>query len=143
MAVCDAAGIMALPAGHLLRTKLGNDIQRVLEVGRQRQVEGLVVGVPYTLEGGLGAQAKRAQGFIRALQKSTGLPVFEVDERFTTFEAEALLRAAGRQPSREKGAADEAAAMLILQRFLDQGNPSNPPLSNGGLAQKGSSPVSP
>ena len=119
LAVCDAAGIMALPAGHILRTKLGDDIKRVLEVARQRQVEGLVVGVPYTLEGGVGPQARRAQGFIRALQKNTDLPVHAVDERFTTFEAEGLLRAAGRQPSREKGAADEAAATLILQRFLD------------------------
>jgi putative Holliday junction resolvase len=111
---------MALPAGHLLRAKLGDDIKRVLEVALQRRVEALVVGVPYTPEGGVGPQAKRAQGFIRALKKNTDLPVHGVDERFTTFEAEALLREAGRQPSREKGAADEAAATLILQRFLDQ-----------------------
>jgi putative Holliday junction resolvase len=123
---------MALPAGHLLRTKLGDDIKRVLEVASQRLVEGFVVGVPYTLEGEVGPQARRAQGFIRALQKSTDMPVHGLDERFTTFEAEALLRAAGRQPSREKGAADEAAATLILQRFLDQANPPNPPLSKGG-----------
>lgn len=120
LAVCDAVGIVVLPAGHLLRTKLGEDIKRVLEVARQRRVEGLVVGMPYDREGGPGPQARRAQGFIRALQKNTDLPVHAVDERFTTFEAEALLRAAGRQPSREKGAADEAAATLILQRFLAQ-----------------------
>lgn len=120
LAVCDAAGIFALPAGHLLRAKLGDDIKRVLEVARERRVEGLVVGVPYAREGGVGPQARRAQGFIRALQRNTDLPVHGVDERFTTFEAEALLRAAGRQPSREKGAADEAAATLILQRFLEQ-----------------------
>jgi putative Holliday junction resolvase len=123
---------MALPAGHLLRAKLGDDIKRVLEVALQRRVEGLVVGVPYTPEGGVGPQAKRAQGFIRALQKNTDLPVYGVDERFTTFEAEALMREAGRQPSREKGAADEAAAALILQRFLDRANPPNPPLLKGG-----------
>lgn len=117
--MCDTTGIVALPAGHLLRTKLGEDIKRVLEIARGRRVEGLVVGLPYNLEGEVGPQAKQAQGFIRALQKNTDLPVYGVDERFTTFEAEALLRAAGRQPSREKGAADEAAATLILQRFLD------------------------
>jgi putative Holliday junction resolvase len=44
--------------------------------------------------------------------------VYSIDERFTSVEAEGLLREAGRQPSRDKGSVDEAAAALILQRFL-------------------------
>ena len=116
----DPAGILALPAGHLDRGKLRHDIDRILDLARQREVEGIVVGVPYTLSGELGHQAKRVQGFIRALKNHTDLPVHTVDERFTSFEAEGLLREAGRQPSRQRGALDAAAAALILQRFLDQ-----------------------
>ena len=48
------------------------------------------------------------------------MPVYEVDESFTSIEAEAILREAGCQPSRKKGATDETAAALILERFLDQ-----------------------
>ena len=111
-------GFFALPAGHLVRSKLVLDLDCILEAGRDRDVQGFVVGMPYNLNGELGAGAKRAQGFIRALQKRTDLPVYAVDERFTSVEAEGLLREEGRQPSREKGAVDEAAAMLILERFL-------------------------
>ena len=120
LAVSDAAGSLIFPAGYLVRTKFSQDLDRVLEIAHDRDVQGFVVGVPYTLHGEIGTSAKRAQRFIRALRKRTTLPVYSIDESFTSFEAEGLLREAGRQPSREKGAVDEAAAALILQRFLDR-----------------------
>ena len=119
LAVSDALGTLALPAGHLVRTKLAEDLRRVLEAAQVRDVEGFVVGIPYSINGTTGPQAKRAQGFINALRKRTTLPVHTMDERFTSVEAEALLREAGHQPSRQRATVDEAAATLILQRFLD------------------------
>jgi putative pre-16S rRNA nuclease len=120
LAVSHGASMLVLPAGHLERVKLKYDVDRVLEMAQERQVEGFVVGLPYTLSGEVGVQAKRAQGFVRVLRKRTNLPVYTVDESFTTFEAEGILRAAGQQPSRQRGAVDSAAAVLILQRFLDE-----------------------
>ena len=120
LAVSHGASLLVLPAGYLERVKLKQDIERVLELAQERQVEGFVVGLPYTLTGEVGVQAKRAQGFVRALRKRTNLPVYTVDESFTTFEAEGLMRDAGQRPSRHKGAVDSAAAVLILQRFLDE-----------------------
>ena len=118
LAVGDTAGALAFPAGHFLRSKLSQDVDRVLKIAQGQEVKGFVVGIPYSLDGGMGRGALRAQGFARALQKRTTCPVYSVDERFTSMEAEGLLREAGRQPSREKGAVDETAAVLILQRFL-------------------------
>jgi len=123
LSVSHEASRLVLPAGYLDRVKLKQDIERVLDLARERQIEGFVVGLPYTLSGEVGLQAKRAQGFVRALRKRTNLPVYTVDESFTTFEAEGLLKEAGRQPSRNRGALDSAAAVLILQRFLDEINP--------------------
>ena len=91
-----------------------------MALAAQRDVAGIVVGVPYTVAGKTGRQAQRAQGFIRALQKETSLPVHGVDESYTSVEAEGLLREAGHQPSRQKGSVDEAAAVLILERYLKQ-----------------------
>ena len=102
-----------------MRAKLAQDMERVLEVAKDRGAESVVVGIPYNQEGKLGPQAKKVQGFVRALRKRTGMPVYTVDERFTSVEAEGLLREAGRQPSRDKGSVDEAAAVLILRRFLE------------------------
>ncbi len=109
---------LVIPAGHLMRTKLAQDLERLLEIANDRSVEGLVVGIPYSQDGEVGPQAKKVEGFVRALRKKTSRPVYTVDERFTSVEAEGLLREAGRQPSRDKGSVDEAAAALILRRFL-------------------------
>ena len=119
LAVSDPAGKLTLPAGHIQRTKLAEDVRRVLNAAGERKVEGLVVGIPYSRNGETGSQAKRALVFVKALRKQTALPVHETDERFTSVEAEALMREAGHQPSRERAAVDEAAAVLILKRFLD------------------------
>ena len=120
LSVSHGASMLVIPTGHLNRVKLKQDIERVVEMAEEREIEGFVVGLPYTLAGEVGIQAKRAQGFIRALRKRTSIPVYTVDETFTTFEAEGLMREAGQQPSRNRGAVDSAAAVLILQRFLDE-----------------------
>ena len=119
MAVGDDSNALVFPAGHIRRTTLKQDLVTVLDIAREREIQAIVVGVPYTVSGKVGSQASRSLGFIRRLRRAGDLPVHEVDERFTSIEAEGLLREAGRQPSREKAAVDETAAVLILQRFLD------------------------
>ena len=109
----------ALPAGVVRRTSLAADIRAILDAARQRQSDAIVVGVPYRTEGEASPQTRYVLGFVRALRKESTLPIHEVDEAFTSMEAEGLLRDAGREPSREKGTIDETAAVLILRRFLE------------------------
>ena len=115
-------GGMALPAGHIVRHKLAQDVQLVIASAQERQAQGIVVGIPYTLQGETGDSAKLARGFIRALRRALGddgsLAIYEMDERFTSVEAEGLLRESGVQPSRDRASVDEVSAVLILQRFL-------------------------
>ncbi len=115
-------GGMALPAGHIVRSKLAQDVQQVIASAQERQAQGIVVGIPYMLQGETGDSAKLARGFIRALRRALGddgsLAIYEMDERFTSVEAEGLLRESGVQPSRDRASVDETAAVLILQRFL-------------------------
>ena len=121
LAVSGPDGLV-LPAGHIVRTKLAQDVQQVIASARERQAQGIVVGIPYTLDGETGASAKLARGFIRALRRAIGvagsLAIHEMDERYTSVEAEGLLRESGVQPSRDRASVDEVAAVLILQRFL-------------------------
>ena len=115
-------GGMALPAGHIVRSKLAQDVRQVIASAQERQAQGIIVGIPYTLQGETGDSAKLARGFIRALRRALGddgsLAIYEMDERFTSVEAEGLLRESGVQPSRDRASVDETAAVLILQRFL-------------------------
>ncbi|NBQ89830.1 MAG: Holliday junction resolvase RuvX [Betaproteobacteria bacterium] len=76
----------------------------------QWQPDALVVGVPFHPDGAAHENTRRAQRFARQLQGRTGLPVHEVDERYSTVQA----RADGAQDL------DAAAAAVILQQFLDQ-----------------------
>ena len=120
LAISDPGGTLATPLGFIPRTRLRTDIARVLEHTGEWQAEGIVVGLPLSLNGRVGPQAKRVQGFIRPLKAATSLPVETMDERYSTAEAERLLRQAGRKPSRHKGDVDAAAATVILQEYLDQ-----------------------
>jgi putative Holliday junction resolvase len=72
------------------------------------QPDALVVGVPFHPDGAPHENTVRAQKFARQLRGRFGLPVFEVDERYSTTEA---LAGGARD-------ADEAAACIILEQFL-------------------------
>ena len=113
-------GVPAVPVGYLERKTLRQDLDRLLAAADERGATAIVVGMPYSLSGGMGSQARLAEGFVRELRKRTQLPVHTVDERFSSVEAEGLLRESGVQPSRRKGDVDAAAAALILERFLDR-----------------------
>ena len=113
-------GVPVVPVGHLERKTLRHDLDQVLAAAQERGAGALVVGMPYSLSGQTGPQAKLAEGFIRELRKRTDLPVHTVDERFSSVEAEGLLRESGVQPSRRKGDVDAMAAALILERFLER-----------------------
>lgn len=81
--------------------------------------DALVVGIPLHMDGTEQEMTRAARRFGNRLNGRYNLPVFTVDERLTSDEAERLLRDTGRG-SGEKGAVDAVAAQLILQAWLEQ-----------------------
>ena len=83
-------------------------LQQVAQRIRAWQPDALVVGVPTHPDGAVHENTRRAQRFARQLQGRFGLPVFTVDERYSTAEA------------RQAGASDldAEAACIILEQFL-------------------------
>ena len=110
---------MAIPKGHLNRGSLREDIKTLLELASEHNVEEFVVGMPYTLQGQIGEQARKALRFINELRKRTDLPVTAIDETYTSVEANGVLRDLGMKPSENKGQTDATAAALILERFME------------------------
>jgi putative holliday junction resolvase len=94
-------------------------VQQLRELVEQRQAQLLVVGMPYSLDGTIGFQAKQVKKFAERLAKALQLPVEYVDERLTSLEAEELIKAQKRSPSRNKSLIDRKAAAIILQQWLD------------------------
>ncbi len=118
VAVSDELGILATPLTVIQHTNWRKDIARVLEIARQENVVGIVVGVPYYLDGTESEQTRKVKRFIQRLRERTDLPVYEWNEALSTEEAETRLRQAGRK--RHPGEAiDAEAAAVILQEFLE------------------------
>ncbi|HHC71361.1 MAG TPA: Holliday junction resolvase RuvX [Thiotrichales bacterium] len=99
------------------------DWERVGRLIEQWQPDALVVGVPYHMDGSEHPLTHAARRFARRLHGRFGLPVFELDERLSSWEAEAVVReqrACGRRGRSRKGDLDRLAARIILENWLQQ-----------------------
>lgn len=119
VAGCDRTGLIATGITTVERTSFVRDVEQLQNIVDDRQVQILVIGLPYSMDGSLGFQARHVQKFAKRLAKALELPVEYVDERLTSYQAEQLIIAENRSPSRNKGLIDRKAAALILQQWLD------------------------
>ena len=119
VAGCDGTGLIATGLTTIRRTSWAEDIRQLKEIVAEREIEILVIGLPYRLDGTLGAQAKQVQKFAERISRILQLPFDYVDERLTSVEAEAQLKAQKQFSTRNKGAIDRRAAAIILQQWLD------------------------
>jgi putative holliday junction resolvase len=120
IAGCDGTGLIATGITTLDRRSFQEDVEAIRAIVHDRQVQVLVIGLPYTLNGDLGSQAKQTQKFARRLSQALDLPVEYVDERLTSIEAEQMIQAENIAPSYHKGLIDRKAAAIILQQWLDE-----------------------
>ena len=120
VAVSDALGLVCRPLGTITRTSLRNDLETLRQTIVETEAEILVVGFPRNMNGSFGPQAARVDRMIASLQ-ILGLPVYKVDERLSSREAEQRMIAAGLDVRERNLKRDAFAAAVILQRYLDEG----------------------
>ena len=120
VAGCDGLGLMATGITTIWRSSLPEDIAQLTEIILDRQVETLVIGLPYTMDGKIGTQAKQVQKFARRVSTALELPIEYVDERLTSYAAEQMMIAAKISVSQNKATIDRIAAAVILQQWLDE-----------------------
>ena len=138
VAISDATGFLASPYTtlHVTRdeSQMWQAIQRLIE---ETGAEGLVVGLPISMDGAIHSQGKRVQAFAERLREHIAVPLIFWDERLSTVEAERLLverveaelgkrnkTTGGRKRNqtkrrRRKQEVDALAAAVILQEYLD------------------------
>lgn len=107
-AISDPSGTIATPLGVVEPP----DPAAVAELATKRRVERVVVGLPISLDGREGAQARAAREFRDALASKLDVPVDTFDERLTTKLAEATARGGA------AAAADALAAAHLLESYL-------------------------
>lgn len=120
VAGCDGLGWMATGLTTIKRTSWQRDLEQLRQIVEERQVQVLVVGLPYLSDGTLGSQAKKIQKLAKRLSAALDLPIEYADERLTSFEAEQQMQAQNISPSRHKSTVDRKAAAIILQDWLDR-----------------------
>ncbi|MEW5933008.1 MAG: Holliday junction resolvase RuvX [Bacillota bacterium] len=126
VAVSDPLGWTGQGVAVIRRKNRESDLAEVLRLVREWDVTELVVGLPLSLDGSRGPQAQQAETFARRLAEASGLPVRLQDERLTTRQAERVLVDADVSRRRRRQVIDKAAAVLILQSYLDSRRPRDP-----------------
>jgi putative Holliday junction resolvase len=122
VALSDPLGIMASPLTIIDRQNTDADFEAILAIIREHRVEGIVVGLPLSMDGSQGSQVEKVRDFAAALSRHAGLPVRFQDERLSTVQARRVVRSA-RKTGRSTRY-DAAAAAVILQAYLDQAPPA-------------------
>jgi putative holliday junction resolvase len=119
VAGCDGLGLIATGITTIWRSSFQADIAELMQIITDRQVEILVLGLPYKMDGSIGSQAKQVQKFARRVAAVIDLPIEYVDERLTSYAAEQMMIDAKISVSRNKATIDRIAAAVILQQWLD------------------------
>ncbi|MBD1854230.1 MULTISPECIES: Holliday junction resolvase RuvX [Leptolyngbya] len=120
VAGCDGTGLIATGLTTIRRKSYSQTIEELRQIVVDRQVEILVIGLPYSMDGTLGKQAIQIQKFAETISKALSLPFEFIDERLTSFEAEESMKAARISLRENKELIDRKAAAIILQQWLDQ-----------------------
>ena len=96
-------------------------LAKLHNLAEQYEVRGIVMGLPLAPSGDDTEWTRTVRKAASNLEERSGLPVYLVDERFTSKAAERAVRGIGlpKKKREEKARVDAAAAVLILQSWLD------------------------
>jgi len=117
VALSDPQGILASPLTIIERSDEQAGIKAIVDIVTQKEVGRIIVGLPLSMDGSIGEQAKKVEVFIRELSDHTEVPIEFRDERLTTLSAKRLMRDVRKS---QKMKDDAVAAALILQSYLDE-----------------------
>jgi putative holliday junction resolvase len=118
VAVTDAAAMGAYPVGVVERRSMGQDLEAIAAMLRDREVTTFVVGLPLNMDGSEGPAAQSARRFADQLAAALKVEVEMFDERLTSFEAEERLKGMPVKKGARKPAIDAIAATVILEGWM-------------------------
>lgn len=130
VAISDLNGILCGETLVLNEWDAERLAQRVSALARERGCGLILLGLPLNMDGSEGPRAEKARQFAARLRELDVPEVLLRDERRTSVEAHAILRANGRREKRHRQNVDAVAAQLILETFL--GSAENAKLQRGG-----------
>jgi len=125
VALSDELCVAAHPLCTLTRKNRKVDLIAISDLISIHKVERVIIGLPISLDGSIGPQAEKVQKFAQRLESVINIPIEFQDERFTTAEAEEILRELNKDTKEQKELIDEVAAVIILTDYLNQDREAN------------------
>lgn len=122
VAFSDPTGTIASAYEVYHRTCLQNDLDYLCQLASSQGATKIIIGLPLNADGTEGSRAQVTRQFANLLQQKSGLETELVDERFSSIEAEELLKEAKMPWQERKKILDKVAAQIILQDYLDTKN---------------------
>jgi putative Holliday junction resolvase len=125
VAVSDPTRTLARPLTVIVRASRQTDFDAIAQLVNDYQVERVIVGLPLSLDGSEGPQARQVRRYAERLAQALTVPIELWDERYSTVTAAEVLRAKGKRRRRrgnrqqERGKLDATAAAVFLQTYLD------------------------
>ncbi len=119
VAISDPERRLAVPLGTVQVGQPPGELMAVADIARDHGVSLIVVGLPLSMSGDHGPQARHAETLAGTLRGFVDVPVEFQDERLSTVEADRALRDAGVRGRDRRSVVDESAATVILQAWLD------------------------
>ena len=120
VAVSDTFWSVATPLETVRRKKFGVDAARLQDIISDRNVGGLVLGLPRNMDGTEGPRCQSTRAFARNFERLWDGPITFWDERLSTVAAEKALLEADTTRKRRAEVIDHVAASYILQGLLDR-----------------------
>lgn len=120
--VAMAIGTIAVPVAVIGRTQEEQDLERIAALTQDYETELIVIGLPRSMDGSIGAQAELVLDFAKSLSNYTDIPIDMCDERLTTVTADRLMQESGAKRKKRKENIDAMAAAVILQAYIDGKN---------------------
>jgi len=119
LALSDPLKIFAKPYMVIPNSGLPDLLDTVAELISRNEVELLVVGMPYAIEGGDTPKTIETREFVADLKQKLGIKVITWDERYSSQEAEAELKRMGKSWQEARSLVDAMAAAMILKSYME------------------------
>jgi putative Holliday junction resolvase len=124
VALSDSGGTVATPYEVVDRSgDRGRDHRRIAALVDEAGADVVVVGMPLSLDGSIGPAAQAVLDEIDQLRGVLAVEIVTWDERLSTVQAERSLRAGNVRKAKRRRVVDQVAATVILQSWLDAGQP--------------------
>ncbi|MBA3827085.1 MAG: Holliday junction resolvase RuvX [Ktedonobacterales bacterium] len=127
LATSDPTGIAVSPLRVIRRQPEATAIAQIVAAVAEEEAVGVVAGLPLRLSGEYSDQTRATVAFAMRLAEQLPVPLVTFDERYTTTEAERILRERGVRRDRWRAQIDAIAASVILQDYLDAHKPATMP----------------